>query len=121
MMKMHGLGDAAYWSVQYLWYTCLYLVYMFVLVGFGSAINLQFFRLTEYGFTFVFFILWGNTMVASSFLVSFPVLSCLQPCFTTPPRPSPPQLHAILLCRSAQVIEPLCRRGLLAAWRTKSL
>ena len=32
MMKMHGLGDAAYWSVQYVWYTALYLGYMFVLV-----------------------------------------------------------------------------------------
>jgi hypothetical protein len=43
---------------------------MLVLVGFGSLIGLKFFRLTDYAFTIVFFILWGNTMVSSSFLVS---------------------------------------------------
>ena len=51
----------------------VYLGYMFLLIGFGSLINLKFFRLTDYGFTIVFFILWGNTLVASAFLVSHSV------------------------------------------------
>lgn len=28
MMKMHGLGEAAYFSVQYLWFLSLYCAYM---------------------------------------------------------------------------------------------
>ena len=70
MMKMHGLQDKAYWSVQYLWFLLIYVAYMCILIAFGSVINLKFFRLNDYGFTFVFFFIWGNTLVASAFLVS---------------------------------------------------
>ncbi len=28
MMKMHGLGDGAYWLITYLWYMILYIIYM---------------------------------------------------------------------------------------------
>lgn len=69
MMKMHGLGDGAYWAVMYTWFALLYLVYMLVLVAFGSAINLKIFRLTDYAFTIVFFAIWGLTLVSSAFLV----------------------------------------------------
>lgn len=69
-MKMHGLGDGAYWVVMYAWFTAVYLVYMLVLIAFGSAINLKFFRLTDYGFTIVFFGIWGFTLVSTAFLVS---------------------------------------------------
>jgi hypothetical protein len=39
MMKMHGLGDGAYWAIQYGWYFALNLVYVWVLIGAGSAIG----------------------------------------------------------------------------------
>lgn len=70
MMKMHGLGDGPYWLVMYAWFVLLYLVYMLVFVAFGSAINLKFFRLTDYAFTIVFFAIWGFTLVSSAFLAS---------------------------------------------------
>lgn len=48
-MKMHGLGDASYLLVTYLWYICVYLAYMFVFCLFGSLIGLQMFTLNDYG------------------------------------------------------------------------
>ena len=39
MMKMHGLGDGAYWAIQYTWYFVLNFAYTWVLIGAGSAIG----------------------------------------------------------------------------------
>jgi hypothetical protein len=52
-MKMHGLGDASYWAIQYTWFILLNTVYTWVLIGIGSAINLSFFRKTEYSLQLV--------------------------------------------------------------------
>lgn len=49
MMKMHGLGDAAYWVVMYSWFFLLYAVYVVVLVAFGSAVGISTFRQNGYG------------------------------------------------------------------------
>ena len=49
MMKMHGLGDGAYWLITYAWYILLYIAYIAVFIIFGSAVNLQYFRKTNYG------------------------------------------------------------------------
>lgn len=70
MMKMHGLGDAAYWAIQYLWYFLINMVYVWILIGFGSAIQLAFFTRTDYSFQFVFYFLWVACLVAFTFLLS---------------------------------------------------
>ena len=70
MMKMHGLGDAAYWTIQYLWYFVINYVYVWILIGIGSAINLAFFRLTSYSFQLVFYLLWVSCLIATTFLLS---------------------------------------------------
>ena len=43
MMKMHGLGDSAYWLVTYTWFYALYVVYMIIFIAFGSIIKLNMF------------------------------------------------------------------------------
>ncbi len=53
MMKMHGLGDSAYFSVQYLWFLALYCAYMVVLIVIASAVNIGFFRRNSYGLQIV--------------------------------------------------------------------
>lgn len=70
IMKMHGLGDRAYWSIQYVWFFLINFVYSWVLIGFGSLIDLAFFRLTQYSFQFVFYLLWVNCLIAFAFLLS---------------------------------------------------
>ncbi|KAL4523256.1 hypothetical protein Ndes2437B_g00384 [Nannochloris sp. 'desiccata'] len=70
MMKMHGLGDAAYWAIQYVWYFLVNMVYVWILIGVGSAIQLAFFTKTEYSFQFVFFLLWVLCLVAFTFLLA---------------------------------------------------
>lgn len=49
MMKMHGLGDAAYWMVMYAWFLLLYVAYMAVLVGFAGAVDMHIFSKNDYG------------------------------------------------------------------------
>ena len=70
MMKMHGLGDSAYWIIQYTWFLFIYCCYIAILLLVGSAINLQFFRLTNYGLQIIFFFVWGNCLIAFAFLAS---------------------------------------------------
>ena len=70
MMKMHGLGDGVYWVVQYVWYFVMNLVYVWILIGMGSAIGLAFFTKTDYSFQFVFYLLWTGCLVATTFLLS---------------------------------------------------
>lgn len=49
MMKMHGLGDAAYWLVMYGWFLLLYVAYIAVLLVFGSAVGISLFRQNDCG------------------------------------------------------------------------
>jgi hypothetical protein len=49
MMKMHGLGDAAYWAATYAWFALLYIVYVLVFMVAGSLLGLQYFRRNSYG------------------------------------------------------------------------
>ena len=76
MMKMHGLSDSAYWTIQYVYFAALYVVYILLLIAFASAIGLNFFLKTSYAFSIVFFLLWGNTLVAFTFLVRKWLLDC---------------------------------------------
>jgi ABC-type transport system involved in multi-copper enzyme maturation permease subunit len=70
MVRLHGLGGAAYGGVQYAWYFMLYVTYMALFVGFGSAIGLSIFTRNHYGLQAAFYLLYGNTLVALAFLLS---------------------------------------------------
>ncbi|KDD75805.1 hypothetical protein H632_c492p1, partial [Helicosporidium sp. ATCC 50920] len=70
MMKMHGLGDAVYWAVQYSWFFCLTYLFCWVLIGIGSAVKLSFFTQTSYSLQAVFYFFWSNCLVAFAFLLS---------------------------------------------------
>lgn len=39
MMKMHGLGDGAYWFISYFYFLSLSLIYLFFYVLIGSIIS----------------------------------------------------------------------------------
>ncbi len=53
MMKIHGLSDAAYHTIQYLWFFSMYLLHIFLLIAIGSAANLGIFRNNQYSLQFV--------------------------------------------------------------------
>ncbi|CAD6247599.1 unnamed protein product [Miscanthus lutarioriparius] len=50
IMKMHGLGDLAYWIISYCYFLLLSLLYM-LLVFFGSLFGIKLFRLSDYRLT----------------------------------------------------------------------
>ncbi|KAG2437860.1 hypothetical protein HXX76_005478 [Chlamydomonas incerta] len=70
MMKMHGLGDGAYWFVTYIWYLMLYCIYMCFFVLFGSAIRLKMFTSNSYSVQAVLYFIFGNNMIAFMFVLS---------------------------------------------------
>ncbi|KAL3679377.1 hypothetical protein R1sor_022333 [Riccia sorocarpa] len=70
MMKMHGLGDRAYWAITYLYFFALSIVYFAFFVFFGSVIGLQFFRRNSYSLQFVFFFIYLNLQVAFGILAA---------------------------------------------------
>ncbi|GBF94154.1 ABC transporter A family [Raphidocelis subcapitata] len=70
MMKMHGLGDGAYWLVTYTWFSVLYIAYMAVFIAFGSLIGLNMFTKNSVGVQLVLYFLFGQNMIAFAFLLS---------------------------------------------------
>ena len=56
MMKMHGLGDTAYWIVNYLYYLTLYVLYILVFIVCGVVADFAIFTRNSYGDTFHFVI-----------------------------------------------------------------
>ncbi|XP_073389468.1 ABC transporter A family member 7 isoform X4 [Physcomitrium patens] len=70
MMKMHGLGDLSYWTITYIYFLVLFMIYMFCFIMFGSAVGLNFFLKNDYGIQFVFAFLYVNMIIAFGFLSS---------------------------------------------------
>uniref|UniRef100_A0A7I4ACZ0 ABC transporter domain-containing protein n=1 Tax=Physcomitrium patens TaxID=3218 RepID=A0A7I4ACZ0_PHYPA len=70
MMKMHGLGDSAYWTITYVYYLVLFCIYMICFIIFGSLVRLNFFTKNDYGIQALFYFLYVNMIISLSFLVS---------------------------------------------------
>ena len=67
MQRMQGLGEGAYYFVQYVWMVGMYCVFAAIFVAVGSGIGLKIFTLNSYGVQFVFYFLWGNLLASFSF------------------------------------------------------
>ena len=67
---MSGLKMRVYWTILYVFYFVQYMVMILVLWGAGAATNLRTFTLHSPGILIVFFILWGNCMIAFAFLLT---------------------------------------------------
>ncbi|XP_039117389.1 ABC transporter A family member 7-like [Dioscorea cayenensis subsp. rotundata] len=70
MMKMHGLGEGAYWTISYAYFLSLSLFYMLCFVAFGSVIGLKFFTLNYYSLQAVFYFVFINLQIALAFFLA---------------------------------------------------
>ncbi|WCJ35970.1 ABC transporter A family member 7 [Euphorbia peplus] len=70
MMKMHGLGDGPYIIISYAYFLAISLLYVIVLVIFGSILGLTIFKLNDYSLQFVFYFMYINLQIAVSFLLA---------------------------------------------------
>ncbi|KAL9243222.1 hypothetical protein vseg_017135 [Gypsophila vaccaria] len=70
MMKMHGLGDGAYWSISYGYFAIVSYIYMLCFVIFGSLLGLGFFITNDYMIQFVFYFIYVNLQVSMAFLAA---------------------------------------------------
>lgn len=70
MQRMQGLGEGAYYFVQYVWMVGMYCLFAAIFVAVGSGIGLKIFTLNSYGVQLVFYFLWGNQLASFSFYFS---------------------------------------------------
>ncbi|GBG75008.1 hypothetical protein CBR_g19522 [Chara braunii] len=70
MMKMHGLGDNAYWVISYGYFFVISILYNGLFLAAASAIRLNFFIRNDYSVQVVFFFLVANNIIALSFLIT---------------------------------------------------
>uniref|UniRef100_A0A7I4CAU7 ABC transporter domain-containing protein n=1 Tax=Physcomitrium patens TaxID=3218 RepID=A0A7I4CAU7_PHYPA len=70
MMKMHGLGDTAYWVITYLYYVVLFCLYMISFIVFSSLVKLSFVTKNSYSLQAVFYFLYINMIISLGFVAS---------------------------------------------------
>ncbi|WCJ33482.1 ABC transporter A family member 7 [Euphorbia peplus] len=68
MMKVHGLGDGPYMMISYSYFLLISLMYMIVLVIFGSVLVISIFSKNAYSLQFVFYFIYINLQIAVAFL-----------------------------------------------------
>jgi hypothetical protein len=70
IMLMSGLKMRVYWAVLWVFYFVQYMVMILILWLAGYLTGLRTFTLHSPGVLIIFFILWGNCMIAFSFMVT---------------------------------------------------
>ncbi|CAN6237534.1 unnamed protein product [Urochloa humidicola] len=70
MMKMHGLGDMPYWIISYCYFLLISLIYMLLLVIFGSIVGVKLFASNSYVLQFIIYFTYMNLQISFSFLMT---------------------------------------------------
>ncbi|KAL3528347.1 hypothetical protein ACH5RR_007669 [Cinchona calisaya] len=70
MMTMHGLGQAPYWVITYLYFLIICSLYMCCFMGFGTLAGLTFFTLNLYSIQCVFYFVHVNLLISPAFLLA---------------------------------------------------
>ncbi|AQK59815.1 ABC transporter A family member 7 [Zea mays] len=70
MMKMHGLGDMAYWTISYCYFLVISLLYMFLLVVFGAVVDIKLFAVNSYVLQFLLYFIYMNLQISFAFLMT---------------------------------------------------
>ncbi|XP_022681997.1 ABC transporter A family member 8 [Setaria italica] len=70
MMKMHGLGDMAYWIISYCYFLLISLIYMLLLVIFGSIVGVKLFASNSYVLQFIVYFTYMNLQISFAFLMT---------------------------------------------------
>ncbi|XP_074316993.1 ABC transporter A family member 8-like [Silene latifolia] len=70
MMKMHGLGDGAYWTMSYIYFAIVSYIYILCFVAFGSLLGLDVFTMNNYFVQFPFYLTYINLQVSMAILAA---------------------------------------------------
>ncbi|CAO2037648.1 unnamed protein product [Urochloa humidicola] len=70
MMKMHGLGDMAYWIISYCYFLLISLIYILLLVIFGSIVGVKLFASNSYVLQFIIYFTYMNLQISFAFLMT---------------------------------------------------
>ncbi|KAJ4809127.1 ABC transporter A family protein [Rhynchospora pubera] len=70
MMKMHGLGDAAYWIISYAYFLAISSLYLIVFMIFGTISKMTIFRMNSYKVQFLFYFTHLNWQISFAMLAS---------------------------------------------------
>ena len=70
MMKMMGLDTTAYWAINYIFFSVIYMLYIAIFVTVGVIANLSFFTSNEWSIQVTFYLFFVHQTVAFAFLWS---------------------------------------------------
>ncbi|XP_066329850.1 ABC transporter A family member 8-like [Miscanthus floridulus] len=70
MMKMHGLGDMAYWTISYCYFLLISSLYIFLLVTFGAIVGIKLFAVNSYMLQFLIYFIYMNLQISFAFLIT---------------------------------------------------
>jgi ABC-type multidrug transport system ATPase subunit len=70
IMKMMGLKMSVYWAITYLFYLCQYGLMIVLMWVLGNMANVRSFTIHDPVLLGLFFFLWGNLLIAFSFVMS---------------------------------------------------
>jgi len=70
MMDMMGLKSDIYWLVTYIFDLILYILVICFLIIAGNVFQFRLFTINAFGSYFILFLIWGNVLIAQSFLLS---------------------------------------------------
>ncbi|GAB2289623.1 hypothetical protein Dimus_023932 [Dionaea muscipula] len=70
MMKMNGLGNKPYWTITYAFHLILTLLSMLCYLVGGKLLGIYYFTENDFSIQFVFYFLFANLQVSSSFLAA---------------------------------------------------
>ncbi|CAN6243557.1 unnamed protein product [Urochloa humidicola] len=70
MMKMHGLGDMPYWIISYCYFLLISLIYILLLVIFGSIVGVKLFASNSYVLQFIIYFTYMNLQISFAFLMT---------------------------------------------------
>ncbi|XP_021314989.1 ABC transporter A family member 8 isoform X2 [Sorghum bicolor] len=70
MMKMHGLGDMAYWTISYCYFLLISLLYIFLLVTFGATVGIKLFAVNSYMLQFLVYFIYMNLQISFAFFTT---------------------------------------------------
>ena len=70
IMRMHGLGDAAYWIINLSYWFVLHIVYTAMVLGFGHALGIGFFARNGSGVMYFSFVMFSLVQMATALLIT---------------------------------------------------
>ncbi|GHP03624.1 hypothetical protein PPROV_000237900 [Pycnococcus provasolii] len=70
IMRMHGLGDGAYWLINLGYWLVMHMLYSAMVLGFGHMVNISFFTMNDSGVMYMGFLMFSLVQMATAVFIT---------------------------------------------------